>query len=121
MIPAGVEIFVGIEAIDLRWGFDRLAGIVTERMGRDARSGALFVFFGKRREATKILFFDGSGLCLFYKRLDRGTFRVPQARDGHGEIVVEVEERALEDLLDGIDLEHATPARRKRVPKNAVH
>ena len=120
MIPAGVEIFVGIEPIDLRWGFDRLAGIVTERTGRDARSGALFVFFGKRREATKILFFDGSGLCLFYKRLDRGTFRVPQARDGNGEIV-EVEERALEDLLDGIDLEPSTPARRKRVPKVAVH
>jgi transposase len=121
MIPAGVEVFVGIEPIDLRWGFDRLAGMVTERMGRDARSGALFVFFGKRREATKILFFDGSGLCLFYKRLDRGTFRVPQAQDGQGELVVEIEERALEDLLDGIDLEQGASERRRRAPKIAVH
>jgi transposase len=43
VIPSGVEVFVGIEPIDLRWGFDRLSGIVTERLGREARSGALFV------------------------------------------------------------------------------
>jgi transposase len=64
-----VEIFVGVAPIDLRWSFDRLSGIATERIGREARSGALFVFFGKRRDAIKVLFFDGSGLCQFYKRL----------------------------------------------------
>lgn len=68
MIPHGVEIFVGLERIDLRWGFERLAGIVAERIGRDARSGALFVFFGRRRESMKILFFDGTGMCLFYNQ-----------------------------------------------------
>jgi transposase len=68
MIPHGVEIFVGLERIDLRWGFERLAGIVAERIGRDARSGALFVFFGRRREAMKIVFFDGTGMCLFYNQ-----------------------------------------------------
>ena len=120
MIPAGVEVFVALEPIDLRWGFDRLAGIVTERMGRDARSGALFVFFGKRREATKFLFFDGSGLCLFYKRLDRGAFRLPAPREGQGEVVVEIEERVLEGLLDGIDLEERLP-RRRRSSKVAIH
>jgi hypothetical protein len=71
MIPHGVEIFVGLEPIDLRSGFNRLSGIVTERMARPPRSGALFVFFGKRRDALRILFADGSGLCLFSKRLDR--------------------------------------------------
>lgn len=50
MIPQGVEVFVGLDPIDLRWGFDRLAGIVAERLGRAARGGAMFVFFGKRRE-----------------------------------------------------------------------
>ena len=79
MIPSGVEIFVALSPIDLRWGFDRLSGLVDEQLGRTTRSGALFVFFGKRRSALKILFFDGSGLCLFYKRLDRRTFRVPTA------------------------------------------
>jgi transposase len=56
MIPRGVEIFVGVEPIDLRWSFDRLSGIASDRIGREARSGALFVFFGKRREAIKVLF-----------------------------------------------------------------
>jgi transposase len=113
MIPHGVEVFVALDSIDLRWGFDRLAGLVNERIGRDARSGALFVFFGRRRHALKILFCDGTGWCLFYKRLDRGTFRVPQAEEGDGGAVV-IDERALDDLLDGIDLESPAPRRPRR-------
>lgn len=116
MIPRGVEIFVGLEPIDLRWSFDRLAGIVTERIGREARSGALFVWFGKRRDAIKVIFFDGSGMCLFYKRLDRGTFRLPVALDEHGTTVA-IDERALDDLLDGIDLAPKTP----KIPRAPVH
>lgn len=110
MIPRGVEIFIGLEPIDLRWSFDRLSGIASERVGRDARSGALFVFFGKRREAIKVLFFDGTGMCLFYKRLDKGTFRVPEI---DGEVTsVAIEEAALDDLLDGIDVQAKPPSRR---------
>ena len=71
MIPHGVEVFVGLDPVDLRWGFDRLAGLAAERVGRDARSGALFVFFGRQRTAIKVFFFDGTGLCVFYKRLDK--------------------------------------------------
>jgi transposase len=59
MIPAGVQIFVALESIDLRFSFERLSGLAKEQVGYDARSGALFVFFGKRRDAIKILFFDG--------------------------------------------------------------
>ncbi len=80
--------FVGLDPIDLRWGFNRLTGLVAERLGRDARSGALFVFFGKRREALKVLFFDGTGVCLFYKRLDKGTFRIPIAAEGETLIAI---------------------------------
>jgi len=109
VIPHGVEIFVGLEPIDLRWSFDRLSGMAVERMGRDARSGALFVFFGKRRDAMKVLFCDGTGMCIFYKRLDRGTFRLPDAP--LGTVTVEIEESALDDLLDGIDLEKAVQKR----------
>jgi len=71
------------------------------------------VFFGKRREAMKVLFFDGTGVCLFYKRLDKGTFRIPAA-PADGAAVVEIEERALDDLLDGIDLESPPPTARRR-------
>ncbi|HKU42876.1 MAG TPA: IS66 family insertion sequence element accessory protein TnpB [Polyangiales bacterium] len=114
MIPAGVEIFVAVAPIDLRWGFDRLAGVANEQLGRNARSGALLVFFGKRRSAVKVLFFDGSGMCLFYKRLDSGTFRIPQALRPDS-TSIELSERELDDLLDGIDVEPDPAPRRGRV------
>lgn len=113
MIPHGVEVFVGLDPIDLRWGFERLSGIVADKLGRSARSGALFVFFGKRRAALKVLFWDGSGLCMFYKRLDRGTFRIPTGPEGATSVLVE--ERVLDDLLDGIDLESASAPPRRRM------
>jgi transposase len=110
MIPHGVEIFLGLDPIDLRWGFDRLAGLVGDRLNRDARSGALFVFFGKRRDCLKVLFFDGTGMCLYYKRLDAGTFRLPPVPDGTTTLALE--ERVLDDLLDGVDLDAAPRLRR---------
>jgi transposase len=66
MISSGVEIFVELAPIDLRWGSDRLSGIVEQELRRVARSGALLVFFGKRRGTVNVVFFDGSGMCLFY-------------------------------------------------------
>jgi transposase len=117
MIPSGVEIYVGLEPIDLRWGFDRLSGLVEERIGRAARSGALFVFFGKRKSALKILFFDGTGLCQFYKRLDRHVFRVPESPLPDCK-TIELTERELDDMLDGIALDMPPePRRRGRRPR----
>jgi transposase len=113
MIPAGVEIFVALEPVDLRLSFDRLAGLVEERIGRRARSGALFVFFGKRRASLKILFFDGSGLCQFYKRLDRGVFRIPELDPGASHVVID--ERELDDLLAGIAIESPAPRTRRKI------
>lgn len=113
MIPRGVEVFVGLEPIDLRWSFDRLAGIVVERLGREPRSRALFVFFGKRHAAIKVVFFDGTGLCLFYKRLDRGNFAVPEPRGDA--TCVQLTEAELDDLLSGLTLEVAPRKVQRRV------
>jgi transposase len=114
MIPHGVEIFVALEPVDMRLGFDRLAGLVQDRARRSVRSGALFLFFGKRRSALKLIFFDGSGLCVFHKRLDSRLFCIPAALDA--DAVVRIEERALDDLLEGIDVERRRP-RRPRKPR----
>ena len=113
MIPHGVEVFVALDTIDLRWSFDRLSALVSGHLGREVRGGALFVFFGRRRDGVKILFADDSGLCLFYKRLARGTFRVPEPTR-EGEVVLAIEERELDDLLDGIALEPASKKPRAR-------
>lgn len=122
MIPHGVEIFVGLEPIDLRWGMDRLAGIVRERLGRDARGGALFLFFGRRRDRLKVVFHDGTGMCLFYKRLDERRFRLPEPLDEDGD-TVELSERELDELLDGIEVEPRQRRLRRSptVPPRQLH
>ena len=107
MIPRGVDIYLGTEPIDLRWGFDRLCGIVSERIGRRPRSGAVFAFFGRRRQAMKVFYFDGTGLCIFYKRLDKGTFRFPLSHDPSSGTVV-LTQRELDDLFGGLDLDLPT-------------
>jgi transposase len=108
-----VQIFVALEPINMRLSFDRLAGLVTEQIGYEARSGALFLFFGKRRDAIKILFFDGSGMCIFYKRVDRGTFRLPETAESNAKHI-EVDEATLDALLDGVEVEASSKSARRR-------
>lgn len=108
MIPSGVEIYVALEPVDMRLSFDRLAGLAKEQVGYDARSGALFIFFGRRRDALKVLFFDGTGMAIFYKRLDRGVFTVPE-RPHDGARHVEIDDAALEALLDGVEVGEPSP------------
>lgn len=120
MIPSGVQIFLALEPVDMRWSFDKLAGVALERIGYDARSGALFIYFGKRRDAVKVLFFDGSGMCLFYKRLDRRVFRVPQA-SGPDVRHIELDEALLDALLDGVDVSDAPKSERRPRPRARVH
>jgi transposase len=112
MIPQGVQVFVALEPVDMRYSFDRLSGLAKEQVGYDARSGALFLFFGRRRDALKILFFDGTGMCQFYKRLDQSTFRIPEAVEGTRH--VEIDEATLEALLDGVQVEPVSCARPRR-------
>ena len=100
MIPSGVQVFVALTPIDMRYSFDRLTGLAREHVGYEVSSGALFIFFGRRRESVKVLFFDGTGTCIFYKRLSRGTFQVPKQE---GASHVEIEESALVALLAGFD------------------
>ena len=107
MIPQGVQVFVALDPVDMRSSFDRLSGIAQEQVGYEARSGALFVFFGRRRDALKVLFFDGSGMCIFYKRLDSRVFQLPEptAPDTRH---VEVDDGMLDALLDGIAVDAMT-------------
>jgi transposase len=114
MIPQGVQVFVALEPVDMRYSFDRLSGLAKEQVGYDARSGALFLFFGRRRDALKILFFDGTGMCQFYKRLDQRTFRLPEAAGDARH--VEIDDATLEALLDGVHVEPSRPAR-SRAPR----
>ncbi len=103
MIPARMAIYVATERLDLRRSFDGLAGVVREVLREDPLSGALFMFFNKAADRVKILWWDRSGYCLLYKRLERGTFRVPHARES-GAKRVTIEAAELGKILEGITL-----------------
>ncbi len=74
MFPSTLRVFVATEPVDLRISFDRLAGIVRDAFGEEHRGGALFCFRNKASDRCKVLFYDRTGYCVLYKRLDAGTF-----------------------------------------------
>lgn len=80
--PPGVRVWLAAGATDMRRGFDGLARQVQEALGQDPFSGQLFVFRGCRGDLVKALWWDGQGLLLYAKRLERGHFVWPQAKDG---------------------------------------
>lgn len=103
MIPARTAIFVATERFDLRRSFDGLAGIVKETLRQDPLSGALFMFFNKTADKMKIVWWDKSGYCMLYKRLERGTFRIPLPLEpGAQSVTIEAAEMA--KILEGIAL-----------------
>jgi len=73
----GLKVFVALEPCDLRKSFNGLEGLVQERLGEDPRGGALFVFTNRAHTRLKILYWDGSGLWVLCKRLEKGTFSWP--------------------------------------------
>jgi transposase len=89
MIAHGIPIFVALEPVDMRLGFERLGGIVRERMATEPRARALFAFIGKRGHTMKVLTWDGTGVILVHKKLDCGKFELPKpTRVGDQHIVV---------------------------------
>ena len=71
----GLEIFICRSPIDMRFGFHKLTGLVRDKFGMPKLlDGHVFIFFGKNRKRLKVLFFDGTGLCLLAKRMEQGKF-----------------------------------------------
>jgi len=95
------KIYVGVEAIDMRKGFDGLYGLVRDQLDQDPLSGHLFLFSNRRRTRLKALVWDGSGLWVCAKRLEKGRFGWPEA-EGARSVTMRAEELAL--LVNGLDL-----------------
>lgn len=109
-VPAKVRIFFCTRAIDMRKSFSGLHGVVLEILRQDPLSGDLFVFLNKRRDRVKLLIWEGDGLLIVYKQLERGTFAPPA---GSGDSVV-LSAAQLALLLGGIDLRETRPRKRYR-------
>jgi transposase len=98
-LPTNTRVWLAAGHTDMRRGFDGLAAMVQTALADNPFSGHLFVFRGRRGDIIKVLWFDGQGLCLFSKRLERGRFVWPQATSG----TVSLTPAQLSMLLEGID------------------
>jgi transposase len=96
------HIYLAAGATDMRRGFEGLSGLVRDRLLADPRSGHVFVFANARRNRLKLIFFDGSGLWVCAKRLEKGRYRWPEAVAHESRVTLSHEELAL--VVGGIDL-----------------
>lgn len=114
--PTGaVRVMVATKPVDFRKGAEGLAALVRESMDADPFSGAIYVFRSKRADRVKLVYFDGTGVCLFSKRLEDGRFQWPAIADG----VVRLTAAQLQALLEGLDWRRVHDARETRVPVSA--
>lgn len=111
-IPGQVKIFLALEPADMRQGFDRLAARVAQTLQADPLSGHLFVFRNRRADRVKLLYWDGDGYALWYKRLEAGTFRFPTASQDQVSLTISAADWTM--LLDGVDLSSVRRGKRYR-------
>ena len=112
-LPPAVRIFVATAPTNMHLSFDRLAALAQDVLHADPLSGHLFAFFNRSADRVKILYWDRSGFCLWYKRLERGVFHLPRA----GAVALELDAAELLLLLDGIELTTATRRVRFTAPR----
>lgn len=95
------RVFVAVDAVDMRGSFDALAGHV-RRLRADPLDGHLYLFVNRKRTLLRALWFDRSGWCLFSKRLERGSYQLPEDVAGTGRVSIDAAQFAM--ILEGIDL-----------------
>ena len=110
------KIFMAIDPIDMRRGFDSLSAWVDQNLGRKVIDGDVFLFLSKRRDRLKILWWEGDGYSLYYRRLEIGTFELPSHADSAKELTIDTTTLGL--LLRGI--ETSSIRRRKRYSREAA-
>lgn len=101
-----IKVMVATKPVDFRKGAEGLAALVRETMGADPFSGAVYVFRAMRTDRIKLIFWDGTGVCLYAKRLEDGEFRWPKVQDG----MMRLTATQLSTLLEGLDWWRVPPA-----------
>jgi transposase len=119
-LPPGMRVFVATERVDGRKGIDGLSSLVRSQFAEDPLSGSMYVFFSRRADRVRVLYYDRDGYVLITKRLEIGTFRIPWSAQQQG-VVVEAAELLL--VLEGIDLRGARRRERwsPRLPVRSLH
>jgi transposase len=122
-LPPSVRLFVASQPVDGRKGIDSLMVLVRDVFGHDPLGGHLFVFFSKRCDRVRILYWDRNGFAMWMKRLERGRFRPSFSKDGRlAANAIEAAELGL--IVEGLDLRGARRRPRweprKAVPSAAI-
>jgi transposase len=117
-LPPSTRVFLCLAPTDMRKSFDGLAALAVEVVRQEPLSGHLFVFRNRREDRIKVLYWDRTGFCLFYKRLEQGTFRFPNRMTTTDAGEIDAAELAL--ILEGIDLNDAVRRKRYHAPLSAV-
>ena len=102
-VQSSLKVYVAVEPCDLRKSFNGLWAVAQEELGQDPRGGSLFVFSNRRRNRIKVLYFDGTGTCVWAKRLEEGTYHWPRSTTPT-EKKLTLTPQALQLLIDGVDL-----------------
>jgi transposase len=111
-LPNGTRIYFCSQPVDFRKSFDGLNGIVESVFAMNVLDGHLFLFVNRRRDRIKALWWEPGGLILWYKRLEQGTFELPQADAGQAHVTIDATQLAM--LIGGVPLASAR-RRRKRM------
>lgn len=118
-LPPSTRVFLCLPPTDMRKSFDGLAALAVDVVRQEPLSGHLFVFRNRREDRIKVLYWDRTGFCLFYKRLEQGTFRFPHrvatTSAGDADSAGEIDAAELALILEGIDLNDAVRRKRYRV------
>ena len=101
-----LKIFLAAEPCDLRASFNGLWAAAQNKLSEDPKQGALFAFTNRRHNRIKILYFDGTGVCVLMKKLEKGTYHWPRSADVP-KPKIKLAPQALQLLLDGVDLKDA--------------
>ena len=109
-LPPSVRIFIYTQSADMRCGFNKLSMFANNIMGQDPFSGHFFVYFNKRADKCKILFWDRTGFCIWYKRLEEGSFE--RIDNPSKTTSLEIDMTMLSLILEGIDISNAKQRKR---------
>jgi transposase len=117
-LAPGIQVYMAIDPVDLRKGFDGLSAAVQTVFERNVLAGHLFLFLNRRRDRIKLLWWDEDGLAIFYKRLERGSYELPRHSPGAKQLQLSSAQLSL--LLSGVRLDSVKHRRRYKLAQTTV-
>ncbi len=115
-VSSQTRVFLARDAVDMRKSFNGLIGLTESVLEQDPLSGHLFVFINRRRDRIKLLYWGGTGFCIWYQQLEQGGYQLPDVTTADERKGIEITATQLSLILDGVDLSSVRQRPRYRLP-----